>query len=122
MVIVGGTKSIARVTVRLVPFMALLYVGTALVVIGANYVDIPGAIYAIVSRAFTPQGATGGFFAVLILGFRRAAFSNEAGIGSAAIAHAAVKTGEPLTQSSVAMLEPFIDTVVICTITARSSR
>ena len=118
LVIVGGIKSIARVTVRLVPFMALLYVGTALVVIGASYVDIPGAIYAIVSQAFTPQGATGGFFAVLILGFRRAAFSNEAGIGSSSIAHAAAKTGEPLTQGFVAMLEPFIDTVVICTITA----
>ena len=118
LVIVGGIKSIARVTVRLVPFMALLYVSTALVVIGVNYVDIPGAIYAIVSQAFTPQGATGRFFAVLILGFRRAAFSNEAGIGSSSIAHAAVKTGEPLTQGFVAMLEPFIDTVVICTITA----
>lgn len=118
LVIVGGIRSIARVTATLVPFMALLYVGTALVVIGANYTDIPGALYAIVGQAFTPEGATGGFFAVLILGFRRAAFSNEAGIGSSSIAHAAVKTGEPLTQGFVAMLEPFIDTVVICTITA----
>ena len=118
LVIVGGIRSIARVTARLVPFMALLYLGTALVVIGANYADIPGALGAIVTQAFTPEGATGGFFAVLILGFRRAAFSNEAGIGSSSIAHAAVKTGEPLTQGFVAMLEPFIDTVVICTVTA----
>ena len=118
LVIVGGIRSIARVTATLVPFMALLYVSTALVVIGANYADIPGALYAIVSQAFTPEGATGGFFAVLILSFRRAAFSNEAGIGSSSIAHAAVKTAEPLTQGFVAMLEPFIDTVVICTITA----
>ena len=118
LVIVGGIRSIARVTASLVPFMALLYVSTALVVIGANYAEIPGALGAIVTQAFTPEGATGGFFAVLILGFRRAAFSNEAGIGSSSIAHAAVKTGEPLTQGFVAMLEPFIDTVVICTITA----
>ena len=118
LVIVGGIRSIARVTVRLVPFMALLYLGTALIVIGANYADIPGALGAIVTQAFTPAGATGGFIAVLILGFRRAAFSNEAGIGSSSIAHAAVRTGEPLTQGFVAMLEPFIDTVVICTVTA----
>ena len=118
LVIIGGIRHIARVTASLVPFMALLYVVTALVVLGANYAEIPGALGAIVSQAFTPPGATGGFFAVLILGFRRAAFSNEAGIGSSAIAHAAVRTGEPLTQGFVAMLEPFIDTVVICTITA----
>ncbi|MDE0420854.1 MAG: alanine/glycine:cation symporter family protein [Gammaproteobacteria bacterium] len=118
LVIVGGIRSIARVTASLVPFMALLYVGTALIVIAANYADIPGALSAIVTQAFTPEGATGGFFAVLVLGFRRAAFSNEAGIGSSSIAHAAVRTGEPLTQGFVAMLEPFIDTVVICTITA----
>ena len=117
-VIVDGIRSIARVTASLVPFMALLYVSTALVVIGANYAELPGALGAIVSQAFTPEWATGGFVAVLILGFRRAAFSNEAGIGSSSIAHAAVMTGEPLTQGFVAMLEPFIDTVVICAITA----
>jgi AGCS family alanine or glycine:cation symporter len=98
--------------------MALLYVGTALVVIGANFSAIPSAVSAIVTNAFSPEGVTGGMVAVLILGFRRAAFSNEAGIGSSAIAHATVKTDEPLTQGFVAMLEPFIDTVVICTITA----
>ena len=118
LVIIGGIKSIARLTSKLVPFMALLYVGTALVVIGANFSAIPSAVSAIITNAFTPEGVTGGVIAVLILGFRRAAFSNEAGIGSSAIAHATVKTDEPLTQGFVAMLEPFIDTVVICTITA----
>ena len=118
LVIVGGIKSIARVTSKLVPFMALLYVGTALVVIGANFSQLPAAFGAIIGNAFSPEGVTGGMIAVLILGFRRAAFSNEAGIGSSAIAHSAVRTEEPLTQGFVAMLEPFIDTVVICTITA----
>jgi len=118
LVIIGGIKSIAKVTSKLVPFMALLYVSAALVVIGVNFFSIPAAVMAIISNAFSPEGVTGGMFAVLILGFRRAAFSNEAGIGSSAIAHATVKTDEPLTQGFVAMLEPFIDTVVICTITA----
>lgn len=118
LVIIGGIKSIARVTSKLVPFMALLYVGTALVVIAANFTALPSALLSIVTNAFKPDAVAGGFIAVLILGFRRAAFSNEAGIGSSAIAHAAVKTDEPLTQGFVAMLEPFIDTVVICTITA----
>ena len=103
LVIVGGIKSIARVTSRLVPFMALLYVGTALVVIGANYTKVPAAFAAILTNAFSPEGVTGGVIAVLILGFRRAAFSNEAGIGSSSIAHSAVKTEEPLTQGFVAM-------------------
>ena len=118
LVIIGGIKSIARVTSKLVPFMALLYVGTACVVIGVNFAAVPSALVSIVTNAFRPESVAGGMIAVLILGFRRAAFSNEAGIGSSAIAHAAVKTDEPLTQGFVAMLEPFIDTVVICTITA----
>jgi AGCS family alanine or glycine:cation symporter len=118
LVIIGGIKSIARVTSKLVPFMALLYIGTALVVIGANFAKIPAALSAIVTNAFSPEGVTGGMIAVLVLGFRRAAFSNEAGIGSSAIAHSAVRTAEPLTQGFVAMLEPFIDTIVICTMTA----
>ncbi|MGB0692005.1 MAG: alanine/glycine:cation symporter family protein, partial [Pseudomonadales bacterium] len=117
-VIIGGIKSIAKVTSRLVPFMALLYVFTALIVIGANAEKLPGAVLSIVTNAFSPEGVTGGAIAVLVLGFRRAAFSNEAGIGSSSIAHAAVKTKEPLTQGFVAMLEPFIDTVIVCTITA----
>ena len=117
-VIIGGIKSIAKVTSRLVPFMALLYVFTALIVIGANAEKLPGAVLSIVTNAFSPEGVTGGAIAVLVLGFRRAAFSNEAGIGSSSIALAAVKTKEPLTQGFVAMLEPFIDTVIVCTITA----
>lgn len=118
MVIVGGIKSIAAVTSRLVPFMAGLYVLTALIVIGANYDKIPYAVSTIITSAFSPDGVAGGMIGVLILGFRRAAFSNEAGIGSSSIAHSAVKTKEPVTEGFVAMLEPFIDTVIICTITA----
>jgi len=118
LVIVGGIKSIAAVTSRMVPFMAGLYVITALIVIGANIEKVPYAFSTIISNAFSPEGMTGGIIGVLILGFRRAAFSNEAGIGSASIAHSAVKTDEPVTEGYVAMLEPFIDTVVICTITA----
>ena len=117
-VIIGGIKSIARVTSKLVPFMALLYVTAALLVIGVNYEKLPYAVTAIVTQAFSPEGVTGGVLAVLVLGFRRAAFSNEAGIGSSSVAHATVRTNEPLTQGFVAMLEPFIDTVVVCTITA----
>ena len=118
LVIIGGIKSIARVTSKLVPFMALLYLTAALVVLAVNFTKLPWAVGAIITGAFSPQGVTGGIVAVLILGFRRAAFSNEAGIGSSAVAHAAVRTREPLTQGFVAMLEPFIDTVVICTMTA----
>jgi len=117
-VIIGGIKSIAKVTSRVVPFMAVFYLSGALVVLAMNAERIPGAISLIVSSAFTPDGVAGGFIGVLILGFQRAAFSNEAGIGSAAIAHSAVKTNEPVTEGLVALLEPFIDTVVICTITA----
>ncbi len=118
LVVVGGIKSIARVASKLVPFTALLYLAAALVVLAVNFTKLPWAVDAIVTGAFSPQGVTGGVVAVLILGFRRAAFSNEAGIGSSAVAHAAVRTREPLTQGFVAMLEPFIDTVVICTMTA----
>lgn len=118
LVIVGGIKSIAAVTSRMVPAMAGLYLVTALIVIGANIEKVPYAFSTIISNAFSPEGMAGGIIGVLILGFRRAAFSNEAGIGSASIAHSAVKTDEPVTEGYVAMLEPFIDTVVICTITA----
>lgn len=117
-VILGGIKVIARVTEKLVPAMAALYILTGLFVIGANFAEVPSAIARIVTEAFSPQGATGGALGVIVLGFRRAAFSNEAGIGSSSIAHAAVKTSEPLTQGFVAMLEPFIDTVIVCSITA----
>ncbi len=118
MVILGGIKSIARVTEKIVPFMAALYLLACLVVILANLEKVPGAFGDIVSGAFSPEGITGGVVGVLIVGFQRAAFSNEAGIGSASIAHSAVKTNEPSTEGHVALLEPFIDTIVICTMTA----
>ncbi len=117
-VIIGGITSIAATTSRLVPGMALLYVLTALLVIGMNYEKIPGAFVAIWNGAFNPQGISGGIIGVMIIGFRRAVFSNEAGLGSAAIAHATARTKEPVSEGFVALLEPFIDTVVICTITA----
>jgi AGCS family alanine or glycine:cation symporter len=118
LVIIGGIKSIARVTSKLVPFMTILYVLGALLVICLNAEKIPWAFSAILSEAFNPSAMSGGMLGVMILGFQRAAFSNEAGIGSAAIAHATVKTSEPVTEGYVGLLEPFIDTVVICTLTA----
>ncbi len=118
LVILGGIRSIGRVAERLVPLMALLYVVGGLVVIGLNFSSLPSAIGAIFDGAFSPAGISGGFVGVMIIGFQRAAFSNEAGLGSAAIAHSAVRTHHPATEGLVALLEPFIDTVVICTITA----
>ncbi|MCW8334859.1 alanine/glycine:cation symporter family protein [Vibrio paucivorans] len=117
-VIIGGIKSIAKVTEKVVPFMAAIYVGAALIIIAINYDRIDDAFGAIFHGAFTGEGIAGGVIGVLIQGFKRAAFSNEAGVGSAAIAHAAVKTKEPLSEGFVSLLEPFIDTVVICTMTA----
>ena len=117
-VILGGIRVIARVTSGLVPAMAFLYISTGLFVIGSNIDRVPDALVRIVTEAFSPAGAVGGVLGVVVLGFRRAAFSNEAGIGSSSIAHSAVKTSEPLTQGFVAMLEPFIDTVIVCSITA----
>jgi alanine or glycine:cation symporter, AGCS family len=117
-VIVGGIKSIANVTEKIVPFMGILYVGTALVIILINYDRIGWAFGQIFAGAFTGLGVAGGLVGALIQGFRRAAFSNEAGVGSAAIAHSAVRTKEPITEGVVSLLEPFIDTVVICTMTA----
>ena len=117
-VIIGGLQSIARVTSKLVPFMALTYLVLGSIVVIANAERLPWAIGAIFSEAFAPEALTGGFVGVMILGFQRAVFSNEAGIGSAAIAHSAVRTNEPATEGYVALMEPFIDTVVICTLTA----
>jgi AGCS family alanine or glycine:cation symporter len=117
-VIIGGLRSIARVTSKLVPFMALSYILFAVAIIALNAERLPWAIGAIFSEAFDPQAMSGGFVGVMILGFQRAVFSNEAGIGSAAIAHSAVRTDEPATEGYVALMEPFIDTVVICTLTA----
>jgi AGCS family alanine or glycine:cation symporter len=117
-VIIGGIKSIARVTDKIVPFMAIFYVVACLTVVFANFSSVPGAVADIFTQAFSPEAGFGGLVGVLIQGFRRAAFSNEAGLGSAAIAHSAVKTKEPATEGHVAVLEPFVDTVVICTMTA----
>jgi len=118
LVIIGGIKSIAKVTDKIVPFMAILYVGTALIILLVNIAQIPAAIGVVIAGAFGPKAIAGGIIGVLIQGLKRAAFSNEAGVGSAAIAHAAVRTKEPLTEGYVAMLGPFIDTVIICTMTA----
>lgn len=117
-VIVGGIKSIARVTEKIVPFMGILYVGSSLIIILMNINNIGWAFGQILSGAFTESGIAGGALGALIQGFKRAAFSNEAGVGSAAIAHSAVRTKEPITEGFVSLLEPFIDTVVICTMTA----
>lgn len=117
-VIIGGIKGIAKVNDKLFPLMAGLYILSALIVIFVNFSYIDDAFVLIFNGAFSPEGIKGGIVGVMIIGFRRAAFSNEAGIGSAAIAHSTVKTQKPVTEGYVALLEPFIDTVVICTMTA----
>ncbi|AXS40004.1 alanine/glycine:cation symporter family protein [Breoghania sp. L-A4] len=117
-VIIGGIKSIARVTEKIVPGMAILYVGSSLIIIAMNFSAIPEAVSSIFTGAFAPTAVAGGIVGALIQGFKRAAFSNEAGIGSASIAHSAVQTTHPVTEGYVALLEPFIDTVVICTMTS----
>jgi len=117
-VIIGGIQGIAKVTDKIVPFMALLYVGAALFIIFANISKVDDAFGLIWHGAFAGDAMKGGLVGVLIVGFQRAAFSNEAGVGSAAIAHSAVKTDKPITEGYVALLEPFVDTVVICTMTA----
>nr|NIP19063.1 alanine:cation symporter family protein [Xanthomonadales bacterium]NIX13849.1 amino acid carrier protein [Xanthomonadales bacterium] len=118
LVIIGGIKGIARVTSKIVPFMAIIYVTAGLIIIFVNLSAVPGAFVAIFNGAFSPEGIAGGVIGVLFQGFKRAAFSNEAGIGSAAIAHSAVQTSRPVTEGIVALYEPFVDTVVVCTITA----
>lgn len=118
-VIIGGIKRIAKVTEKVVPFMAILYVGAALFIIFSKMEWVDDALALIVSEAFTPKATiSGGFVGVMIQGFRRAAFSNEAGAGSAAIAHSAVNTSFPASEGLVGLLEPFIDTVLVCTMTA----
>ena len=117
-VIIGGIKRIASVTEKLVPMMAIIYIVASLIIIIAHITEIPAAISLIISGALTPEAGVGGIMGVIIQGFRRAAFSNEAGAGSAAIAHSAVSTKYPASEGIVALLEPFIDTVVICTMTA----
>lgn len=118
LVIIGGIKRIGAVTERIVPFMCGIYILASLVVIIVNAANLPETIGKIFGEAFSPLAVAGGFVGVLVQGFRRAAFSNEAGVGSAAIAHSAVKTDYPASEGIVALLEPFIDTVIICTMTA----
>ncbi|CAG5078129.1 alanine/glycine:cation symporter family protein [Parvicella tangerina] len=117
-VIIGGIKKIGSVTEKVVPFMAVIYVGAALIILGMNFSLIPTAFGMIFEGAFSPEAGLGGIVGVMIVGFQRAAFSNEAGVGSAAIAHSAVKTKYPASEGVVGLLEPFIDTVVICTMSA----
>ncbi|MGB0865400.1 MAG: alanine/glycine:cation symporter family protein [Granulosicoccaceae bacterium] len=117
-VIIGGMPSIASVTSKLVPIMAVLYILMSITVLVVNADKIGGAFSQIIDGAFTGAGVAGGFIGALIQGLKRATFSNEAGVGSAAIAHSAVKTKEPVTEGLVSLLEPFIDTVIICTMTA----
>ena len=117
-VIIGGIKRIASVTEKVVPFMAIIYVMACLFIIFSNFNYIDDAFGLIFSNAFSMQAGFGGLVGVMIVGFQRAAFSNEAGAGSASIAHSAVKTKYPASEGVVALLEPFIDTIVICTMTA----
>lgn len=116
-VIIGGIRRIAATAEKIVPLMCGVYVLTALWVIFAHYQHIPAAFGTILSHAFSGDAVYGGILGVMVIGIQRAAFSNEAGIGSASIAHSAAKTDEPISEGIVALLEPFIDTVVVCTMT-----
>lgn len=118
MVIIGGIKSIAKVTAKVVPFMAILYIVGCLVVIGTNIEGLGSAFLAIIDGAFSADALKGGFIGVLIVGLQRAAFSSEAGVGSAAIAHSPAKTKHPIADGFTSIVEPFIDTMVVCTMTA----
>lgn len=118
-IIIGGIKRIASVTEKVVPFMAIMYLLACLYIIFSNFSYVDDALGLIFSEAFNPKAiGVGGVIGVLLVGFKRAAFSNEAGAGSASIAHSAVKTNYSASEGLVSLLEPFIDTVVICTMTA----
>ncbi len=117
-VIIGGIKSIARVTVRLVPTMAAIYVLAALTIILFNFTAVPDAVAIIVEGAFAPHAVQGGILGAIIIGMRRAIYSTEAGLGTSSMAHAAAKTREPVSEGLVGLMEPFIDTIVISTMTA----
>lgn len=117
-VIVGGLNTIAKVTSRLVPAMALIYISAALFVILMHAQAIPAAFVTIFTEAFTPEAGAGGMLGVIVIAMQRAVYSTEAGLGTATMAHAAAKTHEPVSEGMVALMEPFIDTIVICTITA----
>ena len=118
LVVVGGIRSIARFTEKVVPFMALLYMSIALLVIAMSWREIPAAFALVYEGAFSVDSVTGGLIGAMLVGFQRALFSNEAGIGTASIAHAAVKTRDPASEGIVSLLEPFIDTVVISSLSA----
>ena len=117
-VIIGGLKRIAEVSGRVVPLMCFLYLCMAVFVLAANYKEIPHGLLVIFQSAFYLKAGFGGFMGALIVGFQRGAFSNEAGLGSSPIAHSAAKVSHPVEEGAVALLEPFIDTIVICTMTA----
>lgn len=117
-VIIGGIKSIGKVTSILVPVMCAIYLTGAIAIILMHIGSVPAAFSTIIAGAFTPEGVTGGIVGVIIVGMKRAVYSSEAGLGSATMAHAAAKTNEPVSEGMVALMEPFIDTVVVCTITA----
>ncbi len=117
-VIIGGIKSIGSVAEKIVPTMCLIYVVACLFVIVSHLTELPALISLIFTEAFNPDAFGGGMVGVLIIGVQRAAFSNEAGVGSAAIVHSAAKTSEPIREGTVALLEPFIDTIVVCSMTA----
>jgi len=118
LVIIGGIRRIGMVAGTIVPFMCLLYVAAALLILLLNITEIPAAFGTIIGGAFAPEAVEGGFVGVLVQGFQRSAFSNEAGVGSAAIAHSAARTDEPIREGLVALLEPFIDTIIVCNMTA----
>jgi AGCS family alanine or glycine:cation symporter len=117
-VILGGIKRIASTAEKIVPFMCGFYLLVSFYIIFSKYTEVPAAFMSIISGAFTPEAGYGGFMGVLVVGFQRAAFSNEAGVGSAPIAHSAAKSDHPVREGVVALLEPLIDTVIVCTITA----
>ena len=117
-VIVGGIKRIGQTTEKIVPFMVLLYVGASLFIIITNIGKLPGVLSSILSQAFVPDAAYGGFIGAIVTGIKRGVFSNEGGVGSASIAHSAAKTDEPVREGIVAMIGPFIDTIVVCFMTA----
>ena len=117
-VIIGGIRSIAGVTAKLVPMMAAIYIAGALVIILGHITEVPAAFVTIIQGAFNPEGVAGGIAGVIIIGMKRAVYSTEAGLGSASMAHAAAKTREPVSEGMVALMEPFIDTVLVSTMTA----
>jgi AGCS family alanine or glycine:cation symporter len=117
LVIIGGIKRIALTAEKIVPAMCGIYLLTCLAVLFKHTSEIPAAFGTIIDSAFNPGAAWGGFIGVLVIGFKRAAFSNEAGVGSAAIAHSAARTKYPVREGIVALLEPFIDTIIVCTMT-----